>query len=120
MVTMRSLVLSTLAGLAALAAVAATPGDARAQVGVGMEAGVMPVQWGPHPGWDGPRRHHGPPPDWGHRPPPPHWGHRPPPPPPHWGYRPHRPAYVEPTCWRERRWVETPWGREIRHVRICR
>ena len=118
---MRSLVLSTLAGLAAVAAVAAAPGDARAQVGVGVEVGIVPVQWGPHPDWDGPRRHHGPPPGWGHRPPPPHWGHRPPPPPPPpRGYSPHRPVYVEPTCWRERRWVETPWGREIRHVRICR
>lgn len=102
---MRRLVLSALAGLAVLGAVAAAPHDAKADVIIGI--GGTPVQWGGpgwgRPGWDGPR--------W-HRPPPPVYGYG--------VYRPYRPAYVEPACWRERRWVDTPWGPEVRHVRICR
>lgn len=123
MVTMRSLVLSTLAGLAALSAVVMAPSDAGAQVAIGIEIGAMPVQWGPQPHWDGPRRRHGPPHDGFYRPPGPYHGFNGPAPHPYGGYggyRPHRPARWEQTCWRERRWVETPWGREVRHVRICR
>lgn len=121
---MRSLVLSALAGIAALSAVAASPSDARAQVAIGVEIGATPVQWGPGPDWDGPRRHYGPPPHMGPRPhyrpppPPPYGFHRPPP--PYGVYRPYRPAYVAPDCWRERRWVDTPWGPEVRMVRVCR
>ncbi|QCI67614.1 hypothetical protein [Phreatobacter stygius] len=55
-----------------------------------------------------------------------------------WGpppvYRPYRPyrfvdesfpsrpytAYPATTCWAERLWIETPWGPQLRHVRICR
>jgi len=107
---MRSLVLSALAGLAALSAAVAAPSDARAQAAVGIEIGATPVQWGPHPDWDRPR----------HRPPPPPYGFHRPPPPPYGVYRPYRPAYVAPECWRERRWVDTPWGPELRHVRVCR
>lgn len=109
---MRSLVLSALAGIAALSAVVASPSDARAQVVTEFSIGATPVQWGPHPGWDGPRHHYRPPP------PRPYW-HRPPPQ-PYGIYRPYRPAYVAPDCWRERRWVDTPWGPEARMVRICR
>ncbi|MCZ8315234.1 hypothetical protein [Phreatobacter sp.] len=107
------MVLSALAGLAALGAVTATPNDAKAQVSIGIGFGATPVQWGgppPHwgrPGWDRP--------GWDR----PRW-HRPPPPYGYGFYRPYRPAYVAPTCWRERRWVDTPWGPEVRHVRICR
>ncbi|MDP3547966.1 MAG: hypothetical protein Q8S29_17475 [Phreatobacter sp.] len=111
---MRSLVLSTLAGIAALSAAVAAPSDAKAQVAVDLAITATPVQWGPGPGWDGPRRHYGPPP---HMAPRPHYR----PPPPHYGvYRPYRPAYVAPQCWRERRWVDTPWGPEVRMVRVCR
>jgi len=117
---MRRLVLSALAGIAAVSAVVATPSAASAQVAFDLAISATPVQWGPGPDWEGPRRHYRPPPPYGfHRPPPPYGFHRPPP--PLYGvYRPYRPAYVAPDCWRERRWVDTPWGPEVRMVRICR
>jgi hypothetical protein len=107
---MRKLVLTALAGLAALSASALTPSAAEASPAVALELGLSaetltPVQWGggyygrpyrPYrPGFYGPPRPYG-------------------------FYRPYRPAYVVPSCWVERRWVDTPWGPEPRRVRICR
>jgi hypothetical protein len=114
---MRKLVFPALAGLAALSAVAFAPSKADAQVSIGIGVDVpggyhQPVQWGPGPDWDAPPRRH-------YRPAPPeHYGvyrpdrH-------HHEYRPYR-HHREPTCWVERRWVETPWGPRPRPVRICR
>ncbi|WP_439575336.1 sulfur globule protein precursor [Phreatobacter sp.] len=106
---MRKFLLPALAGLAALGAAAFTPSRADAQVSIGIGIGPAPlaVQYGG--GW--------------HRP---HYGYGRPHgyPRPHGYYRPHYGAYrpypVAPTCWVERRWVETPWGPEPRRVRICR
>ncbi|QCK87027.1 hypothetical protein E8L99_15290 [Phreatobacter aquaticus] len=106
---MRRLVLTALAAVAGLGAVAAAPSKADAQVAIGFGIAspmiAEPVQYYPPPyrGDWGPRRHwDGPPPGF-YRPPPPRWG---PPPPRH--------------CWVERRWVETPWGPRPRPVRVCR
>ncbi|MFN3853630.1 MAG: hypothetical protein ACK4M0_04475 [Phreatobacter sp.] len=105
---MRKFLLPALAGLAALGATALTPSRADAQVSIGIGIGPAPlaVQYGYGPGWHRPYR-----PDDGY--------YRP--------YRPYRPYYgyyrpypVAPTCWIERRWVDTPWGPEPRRVRICR
>jgi hypothetical protein len=109
---MNKLVLTALAGVAAVSAAVITPSKAEAQVSIGIGIGgpggyATPVQWGggyygrpyrPYrPGFYGPPRPYG------------------------YGiYRPYRPAYVAPSCWVERRWVDTPWGPEPRRVRICR
>jgi hypothetical protein len=30
------------------------------------------------------------------------------------------PAYYGPACWWTRRWVDTPWGPQMRRMRVCR
>jgi hypothetical protein len=107
---MRKFVVPALAGLAALSAIALTPSKADAQVSIGIGVGIpggyhTPVQWGGGGYYGHGPRHH-----W-HRPHRPHYGYG--------HYRPYRPAYV-PSCWVERRWVDTPWGPQPRPVRICR
>lgn len=110
---MRKLVLTAAAALAGLSAAAFTPSKAEASPAVAMELGLSaetltPVQWG---GGHYGHRHHWHRHHW-HRPHRPHYGYG--------FYRPYRPAYVAPSCWVERRWVQTPWGPEPRRVRICR
>jgi hypothetical protein len=110
---MRKIVLTAAAALAGISAAAFTPSKADASPAVALELGLSadtltPVQWGGYGGYYGrPYRHHR------------HYGFhgyaR-----PYGFYRPYRPAYVAPSCWVERRWVQTPWGPEPRRVRICR
>ncbi|MEI8145881.1 MAG: hypothetical protein WCH83_10505 [Alphaproteobacteria bacterium] len=108
---MRTLVLSTLAGLAALGAVAATPNDAKAQVAFSVGFGAPAPYYGSHympvhgPGWG----HGG---GWGGG----GWGG---------GYRQGFYGggdryYGGPSCFVRRVWVETPWGPRPRPVRVCR
>ncbi|MCA0320189.1 MAG: hypothetical protein LCH88_19185 [Proteobacteria bacterium] len=111
---MRKLVLTAMAGLAGLSAAAFTPSKADASPAVALELGLSaetltPVQWGGYGGgyYGRPYRPYG-----VYRP---YRPYR-----PYGVYRPYRPAYVAPSCWVERRWVQTPWGPEPRRVRICR
>lgn len=116
---MRKHILTAAIALAGLSAAAFTPSKAEAGPAVALELGLAadsltPVQWGGHNGRPyRPYRHHGfygPPRPYGF------YGA----PRPYGFYRPYRPAYVAPSCWVERRWVDTPWGPEPRRVRICR
>ncbi len=108
---MRKFVLTALAGFAALTAVALTPSKADASPAVALELGLpagslTPVQWGGY--------------GYGYRPYRPYrpYGFYGAPRPYGFYGRPYRP--YAPTCWVERRWVDTPWGPRPRPVRICR